>query len=152
MESLTNLPVTILFVALFALVQIPVTMAVGFRRAKTGIQFMDGGDRVLLKRMRAHGNFTETVPMALFAMAAAELSGAPAAASSCLSFGIPSPRRPRSRASIALAPAAWPAAPKTRARTAESASAARPQWSGKRAKAPCRGPRNRPPRLDVDSA
>ncbi|GAB4518808.1 MAG: hypothetical protein Tsb0019_19060 [Roseibium sp.] len=78
MENFTNLPVTILFVALFALAQIPVTVAVGIRRAKTGIQFMDGGDEVLLKRMRAHGNYTETVPIALLAMAAAELSGAPA--------------------------------------------------------------------------
>ncbi|WP_434053439.1 MAG: MAPEG family protein [Roseibium sp.] len=77
MEVLSALPVTIVFVAVFALIQIPMTVAVGLRRLQTDVQFMDGGDGVLLQRMRAHGNFTETVPIALLAMAAAELAGAP---------------------------------------------------------------------------
>lgn len=77
MEILSALPVTIVFVAIFALIQIPMTVAVGLRRLATDVQFLDGGDSVLLQRMRAHGNFTETVPIALLAMAAAELSGAP---------------------------------------------------------------------------
>lgn len=71
------LAITILFVGLFALIQIPLTVMVGFRRVQTGIQFFDGGDEALLRRMRAHGNYTETVPMVLMAMAAAELSGLP---------------------------------------------------------------------------
>jgi uncharacterized membrane protein YecN with MAPEG domain len=50
---------------------------VGSHRARTGIQFFDGGDASLLRKMRAHGNFTENVPIALLAMAAAELTGAP---------------------------------------------------------------------------
>ncbi|MEE4011084.1 MAPEG family protein [Roseibium sp. FZY0029] len=77
MQPMTFLPVTALFVAVFALLQVPMTVAVGPRRAKSGIQFMDGGDETLLKRMRAHGNFTETAPMSLLAMGAAELAGAP---------------------------------------------------------------------------
>ena len=77
MQAMTFLPVTALFVAVFALLQVPMTVAVGLRRAKSGIQFMDGGDGTLLKRMRAHGNFTETAPMCLLAMGAAELAGAP---------------------------------------------------------------------------
>ena len=77
MELVSALPVTILFVAIFALIQIPMTAAVGLRRARTEVQFLDGGDSVLLQRMRAHANYTETVPIALLAMAAAELSGAP---------------------------------------------------------------------------
>jgi len=77
MDVVSTLPVTVIFIALFAFLQIPATVAVGLRRAQTGIQFLDEGDQVLLKRMRAHGNYTETVPMALLAMAAAELSGAP---------------------------------------------------------------------------
>lgn len=77
MQPMTFLPVTALFVAVFALLQVPMTVAVGLRRAKSGIQFMDGGDETLLKRMRAHGNFTETAPMSLLAMGAAELAGAP---------------------------------------------------------------------------
>ncbi len=77
MDVISTLPVTAVFIAIFALLQIPITVAVGLYRAKTGIQFLDGGDRSLMQRMRAHANFTETVPMSLLAMAAAELGHAP---------------------------------------------------------------------------
>src|SRR5258706_13887387 len=50
---------------------------VGYRRVQTGIQFFDGGDQTLLRRMRAHGNFTETVPIVLLAMVAAEITRIP---------------------------------------------------------------------------
>jgi uncharacterized membrane protein YecN with MAPEG domain len=70
------LPVTALFAAIMALIQFPMTMVVGIRRAQTGIHFMTGDDVVLMRRMRAHGNFTETVPIILLAMAAAESVGA----------------------------------------------------------------------------
>ena len=69
-------PISTLFVGVFAVVQVPLTVMVGYRRARTGIQFFDGGDQTLLRRMRAHANYTETVPIVLLAMAAAELSGA----------------------------------------------------------------------------
>ena len=72
-----SVPVTVLFVGLFALMQVPLTIMVGFRRAQTGIHFFDGGDQALLRRMRAHGNFTETVPIVLLAMAAAEIAAIP---------------------------------------------------------------------------
>ncbi|MCV0426712.1 MAG: MAPEG family protein [Roseibium sp.] len=78
MTFVSTFPVTLLFIALLALVQIPMTVAVGLRRLKTETHFLDGGDEVLLKRIRAHGNFTETVPIVLLAMAAAEYAGAPA--------------------------------------------------------------------------
>jgi uncharacterized protein len=71
------LPITTIFIGLFALLQVPLTVLVGYRRVQTNIQFFDGGDQALLRRMRAHGNFTETVPIALIAMAGAEMSGAP---------------------------------------------------------------------------
>jgi len=73
----TSMSITVLFIGLFALIQIPLTVMVGYRRLKTGIQFFDGGDQTLLRRMRAHGNFTETVPIVLLAMAAAEVTGMP---------------------------------------------------------------------------
>jgi uncharacterized protein len=57
------------FIGLFA-----VMVTVGYRRLQTRIAFFDGGDRTL---MRAHGNFTETVPISLLAMTGAELTGAP---------------------------------------------------------------------------
>jgi uncharacterized membrane protein YecN with MAPEG domain len=69
------LPITTTFVGLFAILQIPMTVMVGLKRVQTGIQFMDGGNTSLLRRMRAHANYTETVPIVLLAMAASELSG-----------------------------------------------------------------------------
>jgi uncharacterized membrane protein YecN with MAPEG domain len=77
MDPMSSLPVTLVFIALFALLQIPMTVAVGLLRVRTDIHFMDGGNIPLLRRMRAHGNFTETVPISLLVMAAAELAGAP---------------------------------------------------------------------------
>jgi uncharacterized protein len=71
------LPVSTLFVGLFALLQVPMTLMVGYRRAQTEIPFLDGGDVTLLRRMRAHGNYIETVPMVLLAMAFAEGNGLP---------------------------------------------------------------------------
>jgi uncharacterized membrane protein YecN with MAPEG domain len=72
-----TLSVSIVFASILALLQVPLTIAVGLRRARTGIQFFDQGDVRLLRLMRAHGNFVETVPMALIAMCAAEVTGAP---------------------------------------------------------------------------
>ncbi len=71
------LQITVLFVGILALIQIPMTFAVGLYRVKTNIHFLDGGDTQMTRRMRAHGNFTETVPITLLAMAAAEIAGAP---------------------------------------------------------------------------
>lgn len=73
----SSLPVSVLFAAVLALAQVPITVAVGLRRARTGIQFLDGSDVRLLRLMRAHANFVETVPTALLAMAAAETAGLP---------------------------------------------------------------------------
>ena len=70
-------PVTAVFVGLFVCLQVPITVMVGLRRLTARIPFLDGGDRVLLRRIRAHGNFTETVPITLLAMAAAEATAAP---------------------------------------------------------------------------
>jgi uncharacterized protein len=75
---MTSISISTLFIGAFAVLQIPLTVMVGYRRARTGIQFFDGGDQTLLRRMRAHGNYTETVPIVLIAMLAAELTGAPA--------------------------------------------------------------------------
>jgi uncharacterized protein len=70
-----SIPVTTLFIGIFALIQVPLTFLVGLRRVQTNIQFLDGGDLTLLRRMRAHANFAETVPIVLIAMAACEMSG-----------------------------------------------------------------------------
>lgn len=75
---MSTIPISAVFIGVFAVLQVPLTVLVGYRRARTGVQFFDGGDAVLLRRMRAHGNYTETVPIVLLAMLAAELTGAPA--------------------------------------------------------------------------
>lgn len=50
---------------------------IGARRtARVGLG--DGGNRLLLRRQRAHGNFAEYVPLAIVLMALAELQGTPA--------------------------------------------------------------------------
>ena len=72
-----SLQVSVFFIGLFALIQVPLTILVGYRRVQTGIQFFDAGDQTLLRRMRAHGNYTETVPIVLLAMAAAEVASMP---------------------------------------------------------------------------
>lgn len=63
--------------AVFVLMSIPMAIAVGVRRAKTSILLLHGEDMVLLRLMRAHGNFVEYVPLALLALAGAEIAGAP---------------------------------------------------------------------------
>lgn len=72
--------ITPIFVSLFVIVQVPLTLIVGMRRVQTGIRFFGGDDDVLLRRMRAHGNYTETVPITLIAMGCAEVLGMPSVA------------------------------------------------------------------------
>lgn len=67
--------ITILFVAIFALMQLVITIFVGLKRNQTEIRFYDDGDLDLRQRVRAHANFTETVPITLMAMAGAEMMG-----------------------------------------------------------------------------
>lgn len=74
---MTNpIPVTTLITGALAVAQVPLTVLVSYTRGRTGIQFLDGGNESLLRRLRAHANFIETVPITLLAMACAELSGA----------------------------------------------------------------------------
>ncbi len=68
-------PLTLLFAGCCALLQCALTALVIVRRRQARVSFLDGGDVKLMRRIRAHGNFTETVPMALLLMALLELSG-----------------------------------------------------------------------------
>jgi uncharacterized protein len=67
--------ISFFFGALLAAMQVPITVAVGLRRRALGASFGDGGDDVLIRRIRAHANFTETVPIVIISMAAAETFG-----------------------------------------------------------------------------
>ncbi|AMG31346.1 hypothetical protein AL542_14015 [Grimontia hollisae] len=72
MEQLTIAPILI---ALCIAIQIPVTLAVGLKRLATGVNFGWGDDNNLMKKVRGHGNFTETVPITLLAITVAEYLG-----------------------------------------------------------------------------
>ena len=62
--SVAPLSVTPLYLALLCLLWILFTMRAGFYRAKKEINLGDGGDPELLRRIRGHGNFIESVPLA----------------------------------------------------------------------------------------
>lgn len=72
---MNTVAVTLFFTACCALMQCLLTVLVIRRRLKAGVYFLDGGDDPLLRRIRAHGNFAETAPMALLLMVLLELSG-----------------------------------------------------------------------------
>ncbi len=61
------------------MIQVVLTAFVIFRRARTGVDLLDGGDVILLRRIRAHGNFSETAPMALLLLALLEMKSLPVA-------------------------------------------------------------------------
>jgi uncharacterized protein len=71
--------ITLLFAGLCALIQCALTGLVIARRTQSGVSLLDGGDQLLRERIRAHGNFTETVPIALIMLALLEQGGLAAA-------------------------------------------------------------------------
>ena len=73
------LAVTPVYAGLLAFVYIYLTYSVIRLRQRKQLSVGDGGDPSFLRKMRAHGNFAEYVPMALLLMAMAELLGAGAA-------------------------------------------------------------------------
>lgn len=77
--SVALLSVTPLYLALLCLLWILFTMRAGFYRAKKEINLGDGGDPELLRRIRGHGNFIESVPLAVALLVVMELVGASSA-------------------------------------------------------------------------
>jgi uncharacterized protein len=70
--------ITLLFASLHVLLMLILAVrVVGYRRAQK-IGLGDGGDKLLVRRMRVHANFIEYVPIALIMLALLELSGLPA--------------------------------------------------------------------------
>jgi uncharacterized membrane protein YecN with MAPEG domain len=70
--------ITPIYAGLETLIFIFLSFRVIAGRSSAGVALGDGGNRALLRRQRAHGNFAEYVPLALLLMALAELQGAPA--------------------------------------------------------------------------
>jgi uncharacterized membrane protein YecN with MAPEG domain len=67
--------ITPFYAGLLALLFIYLSLRVIGRRQATRTSLGDGGDSLLMRRLRAHANFAEYVPLALILMALAELQG-----------------------------------------------------------------------------
>lgn len=66
--------VTMMTAGVCGLIFLALTWGVVARRVSGKIMIGDGGDAVMLQRIRAHANFTEHVPLILILMAAVELA------------------------------------------------------------------------------
>jgi uncharacterized membrane protein YecN with MAPEG domain len=69
--------VTALYAAALALILVVLSARVIAVRRRLRIAVGDAGDDMLARRIRAHGNFTEYVPLALILMLAGEVACAP---------------------------------------------------------------------------
>jgi uncharacterized membrane protein YecN with MAPEG domain len=69
------LPTTLSLAAAGAIINLWLSMRIGNLRLKGRILYGDGGNEMLLRRMRAQANFIENAPLALILIAAIELSG-----------------------------------------------------------------------------
>jgi uncharacterized protein len=78
--NMTLPTITLVTASCCALLQFALTVGVIVLRVRTGVLFMDGGDKQLMRRIRAHANLAETAPIVLLLMALHEVSGASAAA------------------------------------------------------------------------
>jgi len=67
--------VTTLYTAILGLIYVALTFYVIKGRFKAKVSLGDGKDAILSKRIRAHGNFIEYVPLALILLFLAETEG-----------------------------------------------------------------------------
>jgi|TARA_B100001093_G_scaffold516322_1_gene594828 hypothetical protein len=75
MLNALQIEVTFMFAAIFGILHVVFTLRVGLYRLSSKISLGDGGDKALLKRLRAHANFVENVPMGLLLLLLNELNG-----------------------------------------------------------------------------
>ena len=69
-------PITGLYAALLTVVGLTLMVRVARMRARTGVSILHGDDMDLALAVRQHGNFIETVPLALILMGLVEANGA----------------------------------------------------------------------------
>jgi uncharacterized protein len=67
--------ITGLYAALLAIMFIALTVNVVVSRRSAGVALGDNGPHSMLRRVRAHGNFTESAPLFIILMALAEMQG-----------------------------------------------------------------------------
>lgn len=65
------------YAAIFALMLVVISLRVAMTRGEVRVAIGDGGNKILLRRMRVQGNFTEYVPMALILFTFVEVQGWP---------------------------------------------------------------------------
>lgn len=68
-------PVTAFFGGILGFMYIGLTVYVIKRRSGLGLPMGDGGDAIIARRIRAHANFAENVPIALILMGINEING-----------------------------------------------------------------------------
>jgi uncharacterized membrane protein YecN with MAPEG domain len=69
-------PITALYAGIQAILGFALSAGIGPMRGKLGVSIGDGGNPDLLLAIRRHGNWAETVPMALLLIGLLELNGA----------------------------------------------------------------------------
>lgn len=87
---MSELPVTAISAAIAAIGLVILSVFTSMRRMKTSISIGDGGDAVLLRRIRVQGNYIEYVPVALILIGLLELGGGTTAfiAGIAVAFGL----------------------------------------------------------------
>lgn len=78
LPSINVLSITPLYIALFGLLWVPLTVRAGLYRVQSKILIGDGGDPEMLRRIRGQANFIESVPLALLLLVMMEVLGASA--------------------------------------------------------------------------
>ena len=77
---MTSFQIVALYVALNLLLKAVLMVRVGQSRTRNKVNLGDGGNEELFGRIRAHGNFIETTPLALLGLFALAMLNAPALA------------------------------------------------------------------------
>lgn len=75
---MTILPITSFFAAGFAVALVGLSFPISLRRIKVGDMIGGSNDDVLLRRIRAQGNFVEYVPLGLISLGLVEAHAEPA--------------------------------------------------------------------------
>ena len=75
MTQLMHLTITPLYAGIVAILLVILSAAVTAGRVKFKVDYGDGGNTSMMRRIRAQGNLTEYAPMALILMALLELGG-----------------------------------------------------------------------------
>lgn len=75
MKMIEVVPVSLVGIGILAIFGALLAIFVIVQRVRLGVEWGDGGNVVMAQAVRAHANFSELVPLALFAIVAAEIAG-----------------------------------------------------------------------------